>query len=95
MSRSSKLQVPRVEVHRYFGRNGSFDVSGTWLYRCYLVGVNGGTRFGGDWMAEGSGNVNEKVAVGEAKGWAKFTGWPFINRGYVPSYNELTVPPWR
>lgn len=89
MDKKTKLPVPRVEIHRYWGKHGGFDVAGRWLWRCYLVGKNGKTRFGGDWAAEGSGHPEKQYAQRNAKDWATFTGWPLVDRGVVAEYNEM------
>jgi hypothetical protein len=92
MTKPERLPVPRVEVHRYFGRNGGFDFVGHWLWRCYLIGVKGQEKFGGSWQMEGMGHLDKQYAMRDAREWAKFTGWPLVDRGVVPAYNETFGP---
>lgn len=83
-----KLKKKTVYVYQYNGYNGEYAQRRILLWRCTLIGANGGKKFGGSWMSEGHGNEQKHYAEKDAAQWAEFLGWPVVDLGRAEDFDD-------
>ncbi len=80
------LAVPRIELYRYRGYNGTFAEKRIPLWKCEFVGLNGTRRDSNpnSWY----GCQDKQYPLREARDFAEFTGWPIYDLGHVEERDD-------